>query len=72
MQWKKRYKSYEMEWRIKTRFAWFPVNTTLPDNKIMIWLENYQTNDVYLPDDWWRIEQIAPMGYWDKEGIPYE
>jgi len=56
-------------WRVKTRFAFFPVVTTLP-HKEVLWLELYQTNDkwtrkVFSNEEWyWRVIQTAAMGYW--------
>ena len=54
-------------WRVKTRFAFSPVRTTLPWNDTVIWLERYQTNDQFVFDGLggfcWYTQQTAPMGY---------
>lgn len=58
-------------WRVKTRFAFFPVTTTLPCKEVL-WLEFYQTNDrreqkIFSTTEWcWVTHQIAAMGYWSK------
>ncbi len=53
------------KWRVKTRFAWTPVRTTLPNKDIVIWLELYQTNDKYdKRKSKWITSQIADMNYW--------
>lgn len=57
------------DWRIKKRFAWLPVQTTLP-NKVMIWLEFYKTNDMFSRTEngyKWVTNQIAPWEYWPNE-----
>jgi len=71
MRWKVKPYKKESNWRIKTRFAFLPVRTSLPNRNTMIWLEFYQTNDhcTYAPTfgPVWSTTQTAPMGYWNKE-----
>lgn len=53
----------ESEWRVKTRFAWKKVRTTLPSNDVVIWLGFYQTNDRFECGRW-VTHQVADMNYW--------
>lgn len=60
------------DWRIKTRFAWLPVRTTLPNEDTIIWLESYQTKDKYQIPCYasyfqWETIQVAAKGCWDDK-----
>ena len=67
MRWKRKVPKLKRgDWRIVTRFAFFPIETTLPD-KTVIWLEFYKTNDQYMYNSngyHWYTHQIAPKEYW--------
>lgn len=66
MRWKRKILKHG-EWRVRTKFAWLPIRTTLPDKNTIIWLERYKVNEKYT-HLWqkgnWRTVQIAPLEYW--------
>jgi hypothetical protein len=67
MRWKHKPKPELLTWRIVTKFAWFPVLSTIP-TKEYIWLEFYKVNQQYvdgLDGKCWYDVQIAPKEYWN-------
>lgn len=66
MRWKRKIPEHG-EWRVRTKFAWLPIRTTLPDNNTILWLERYKVNEKYIHiwrEGSWRTVQIAPLEYW--------